>query len=108
MVVVGEDPLTVEVDGERRPAWADEGLVGEVREGDEVVVNTEALDLELGSGGFDVVHVNLTRGLEGEGAAGAHVMKLNYTSLQHPVEPVERPERGARGRRCDAARCRCW
>ena len=88
-VVVGEDPLTVEIDGEARPAWADHGLVGEVREGDEVVVNTEALDLGLGSGGFDVVHVNLTRGLEGGGVAGAHVMKLNYTSLQHPVEPVE-------------------
>jgi hypothetical protein len=88
-IVVGEDPLTVEIGGEARPAWADRGLVGEVREGDEVVVNTEALDLELGSGGFDVVHVNLTRGLEAGGAVGAHVMKLNYTSLQHPVEPVE-------------------
>ena len=38
-------------------------MVGELREGDEVVVNVEALDLGLGSGGFDVVHVNLTRGL---------------------------------------------
>jgi Protein of unknown function (DUF3866) len=89
-VVVGEEPLTVEVDGERRAAWADTGLLGEMREGDEVVVNVAALDLGLGSGGFDVVHVNLTRGLEGAGAGGEHVMKLNYTSLQHPVEPVER------------------
>ena len=88
-VVVEATPLTVEIDGERRPAWADEGLVGEVHEGDEVVVNVEARDLGLGSGGFDVVHVNLTRGLEGAGAGGAHVMKLNYSSLQHPVEPVE-------------------
>ena len=88
-VVVAEDPLTVEIGGEARPAWADHELVGEVREGDEVVVNTEAIDLGLGSGGFDVVHVNLTRGLKGGGIAGAHVMKLNYTSLQHPVEPVE-------------------
>jgi hypothetical protein len=89
-VVVAEEPLTVEVDGERRPAWADEALLGETREGDEVVVNVEALDLGLGSGGFDVVHVNLTRGLRGGGAPeGEHVMKLNYTSLQHPVDPVE-------------------
>ena len=87
--VVGTDPLTVQIDGEERPAWADETLVGEVMEGDEVIVNVEALDLELGSGGFDVVHVNLSRGLEGGGADGEHVMKLNYTSLQHPVEPVE-------------------
>ncbi len=89
-VVVSADPLEVEVDGERRRAWADEVLLGEMREGDEVVVNTAALDLDLGSGGFDVVHVNLTRGLEGGGEGDAHVMKLNYTSLQHPVETVER------------------
>ena len=90
-VVVGEEPLTVEVDGERRPAWADTTLLGEMREGDEVIVNVAALDLELGSGGFDVVHVNLTRGLGGGDGGGEHVIKLNYTSLQHPVEPVEPP-----------------
>jgi hypothetical protein len=88
--VVSVEPLTVEVAGEHRPAWADEVLLGEMREGDEVVVNVAALDLELGSGGFDVVHVNLTRGLEGGGAPeGEHVIKLNYTSLQHPIAPVE-------------------
>lgn len=90
-VVVIEDPLTVEVDGEHRRAWADEVLLGEMRAGDEVVVNVAALDLGLGSGGFDVVHVNLTRGLDAEPAGDAHVMKLNYTSLQHPVDPVELP-----------------
>lgn len=91
-IVVALEPLTVEVDGERRRAWADESLVGPVAAGDEVIVNTEALDLGLGSGGFDLVHANLTRGLSGEGAAAEHVMKLNYTSLQHPVDPVESPE----------------
>jgi hypothetical protein len=88
-VVVSAEPLEVEVAGERRRAWADRQLLGEMREGDEVVVNVAALDLGLGSGGFDVVHVNLTRGLEGGAPAGEHVMKLNYTSLQHPVEPIE-------------------
>lgn len=90
-VVVSADPLEVEVEGERRRAWADEVLLGEMREGDEVIVNVAALDLALGSGGFDVVHVNLTCGLDGDGVeSDAHVMKMNYTSLQHPVEPVER------------------
>jgi Protein of unknown function (DUF3866) len=85
-----EQELTVELDdGQRRPAVADVALLGASEAGDEVIVNVQALDLGLGSGGFDVVHVNLTRGLHGEGRAGAHVMKLNYTSLQHAVSPVE-------------------
>jgi hypothetical protein len=88
-VVVSADPLVVEIDGEERRAWVDEVLLGEMREGDEVIVNAAALELGLGSGGFDVVHVNLTRGLGGGVEGDAHVMKLNYTSLQHPVEPVE-------------------
>lgn len=92
-VVVAEEPLTVEVDGERRPAWADKSLLGEMRAGDEVVVNVAALDLGLGSGGFDIVHVNLTRGLEVDAPTDDHVMKLNYTSLQHPVAPAELPVR---------------
>lgn len=92
-VVASEDPLTVQVDGELRKAWADGALLGEMREGDEVVVNVAALDLDLGSGGFDVVHVNLTRGLDASGDSGEHVMKLNYTPLQHPIQPVELPVR---------------
>jgi Protein of unknown function (DUF3866) len=90
--VTSSDPLRIEVEGIERPAWADRSLVGEVERGDEVIVNTEALDLGLGSGGFDLVHANLTRGLGAEAGGGRRrVMKLNYTSLQHPVEPVERP-----------------
>ena len=99
-VVVSAEPLEVEVAGERRRAWADRQLLGEMREGDEVVLNVAALDLGLGSGGFDVVHVNLTRGLEGGAPGEEHVIKLNYTSLQHPVEPVE----SAAGRRSAKSR----
>src|SRR3954469_15580236 len=82
--------LEVELDdGERAPAWHDPGLVGPCHPGDEVVVNVQARRLELGSGGFDVVHCNLSRGLRGTRSGDAHVMKLNYTSLQHAVAPVE-------------------
>jgi hypothetical protein len=82
--------VTVELEagGGTRPAVAYPRLTGRVATGDEVVVNVEAADLGLGSGGFDVVHCNLTRGLGGEGGEG-HVMKLNYTSLQHAVQPLE-------------------
>jgi hypothetical protein len=93
-VSLGEQRLVVELagaesNGRRRAAIADVSLVGRAEVGDEVIVNVEALDLGLGSGGFDIVHVNLTRGLDGSGEPGAAVMKLNYTSLQHAVAPVE-------------------
>jgi hypothetical protein len=87
-----EQSLVVEpagAPGVRRAAIADVALVGRAEVGDELIVNVQALDLGLGSGGFDIVHVNLTRGLAGAGAQDAHVMKLNYTSLQHTVRPVE-------------------
>ncbi len=91
-VVLSVEPLMIEVGDERRPAWADTQLLGEIHPGDEVVVNVAARDLGLGSGGFDVVHVNLTRGLGGADRGPEHVMKLNYSSLQHAVEPVEASE----------------
>jgi hypothetical protein len=96
VVVAAEAPepwqrLEVELaeGGEHHPACADTALVGTCEPGDEVIVNVEARELGLGSGGFDVVHVNLTRGLDGRGMPGAHVMKLNYTSMQHAVLPAE-------------------
>ncbi len=51
------------VDAVSRPAIADVALVGRAEVGDELVVNVQARDLGLGSGGFDIVHVNLSRGL---------------------------------------------
>lgn len=56
-------------------------LVGPVAVGDRVVVNTTAVDLGLGTGGWDVVHWNLARDRWDEPGAG-HVLKLRYTSLQ--------------------------
>ena len=50
-----------EVDG--APCVAYPRLTGPVALGDEVLVNTQARDLALGSGGFDVLYANLTRGL---------------------------------------------
>jgi hypothetical protein len=81
--------VTVDVGGQPRPAVAYVDMTGSIEAGDDVVVNVAALDLGLGSGGFDVVHVNLTRGLDGRGNRGTHVMKLNYSSLQHAFDPIE-------------------
>ena len=70
----------VELDNGRR-AYVLTQLVGPVGQGDRVVVNTTAVDLGLGTGGWDVVHWNLARESWSEPGAG-HIMKLRYTSLQ--------------------------
>lgn len=88
-----EQRLVAEVEGlGEREAISDSSLYGLSQAGDEVIVNVQAGELGLGSGGFDIVHANLTRGLSGTGLDGAHVMKLNYSSLQHAVVPVEDDE----------------
>jgi hypothetical protein len=69
----------VEVDG--RPAYVLTQLVGEVAVGERVVVNTTAVELGLGTGGWDVVHWNLDRH-SFDGPGRGHVLKLRYTSLQ--------------------------
>ncbi|MGQ0832582.1 MAG: DUF3866 family protein [Microthrixaceae bacterium] len=56
-------------------------LTGPVAVGDQVILNTTAVDLGLGTGGWHVVHWNLARGAWSEPGPG-HIMKLRYTSLQ--------------------------
>src|SRR5919197_1271180 len=82
-----EGLVKLEVDG--RPCIAYPRLTGPVALGDDVVVNVQALELGLGSGGFDVLYANLTRGLDLPPEPGAHVMKLPYTPLQHAVRHAE-------------------
>ncbi len=81
----------IEVDG--TPCVAYPRLTGPVAPGDEVVVNTQARDLGLGSGGFDVLYVNLTRGLGLAAEPDTHVMKLPYApgqvAARHAEETAE-------------------
>jgi Protein of unknown function (DUF3866) len=57
-------------------------LTGEVEVGDVVLVNEQAVKLGLGSGGFDLLYANLTRGLRLRAETDAHVMALPYTPGQ--------------------------
>jgi Protein of unknown function (DUF3866) len=87
----------IEVDGE--PCIAYPTLTGPVALGDEVVVNTQARTLGLGSGGFDVLYLNLTRGLGLAPEPAAHVVKLPYTPAQVALPHAE--ESGPAGFRLD-------
>ena len=75
------------VDGEK--AYVLTQLIGPVAVGDRVVMNTTAVELGLGTGGWHVVHWNLSREEWSEPGLG-HIMKLRYTSLQ-----AETPAAGA-------------
>jgi hypothetical protein len=79
--------VRLEVDGVGCVAYP--RLTGEVEEGDDVLVNEQARLLELGSGGFDVVYANLTRGLGLPAEDGAHVMALPYTPGQVALRYAE-------------------
>ncbi|GMU78567.1 MAG: hypothetical protein AMXMBFR46_13620 [Acidimicrobiia bacterium] len=63
-------------------------LTGRVEIGDPVVVNTTAVELGLGTGGWHVVHWNLARAEWSERGPG-HIIKGRYTSLQADVGSVE-------------------
>jgi uncharacterized protein DUF3866 len=84
----GLQRLAVDVDGRPRRAYVLTGLIGPAAAGDRVVLNTVAVDLGLGTGGWDVVHWNLSRSAW-EVPGGGHVLKLRYTSLQVDVGAAE-------------------
>src|ERR671910_4937 len=69
------------VDTDAGRAYVLTGLIGPVAVGDRVVLNTTAVDLGLGTGGWHVVHWNLARAGWWQPGPG-HIMKLRYTSLQ--------------------------
>src|SRR5919108_2679144 len=74
-------------DGNER-AYVLTQLTGTVAVGDRVVVNTTAVELGLGTGGWHVIHWNLER--ENWWAPGpGHVLKARYTSLQADVGSAE-------------------
>ena len=94
--------MRLEVDGIACVAYP--RLTGEVEVGDDVLVNEQARLLELGSGGFDVLYANLTRGLGLAAEEGAHVMALPYTPGQVTVCCKEESDELAGLARGDAGR----
>ena len=82
-----DDLIRCTVDGAECIAYPRQ--TGPVEVGDTVLVNTQAQDLALGSGGFDVLYANMTRGLGLLPPPSAHVMTLPYTPGQSAAACVE-------------------
>jgi hypothetical protein len=71
-------------------------MLGPVREGDRVVVNTTGIDLDLGTGGSGFLLWNL----DGPGPAAeskGHIVKMRYTPWQMPVLVAEAQESAHHG-----------
>lgn len=80
--------LMVCVDDKFERAIAYKGLIDEIHEGSEVILNTTAKDLKLGTGGYHFVLANLKSTIKKSKELG-HIMKLRYTPMQIKVNSVE-------------------
>jgi hypothetical protein len=85
--------LLVEVEGVPQKAANFDKLTGLVQVGDDVLLNTTAVDLKLGSGGYHfVVSINNRTPVFYDEAEKGHIMKLRYTPLQFSVLSAEEQE----------------
>jgi Protein of unknown function (DUF3866) len=84
----GAAELEVTVAGEPVPALAYPPLTGRPEPGDEVLLNTSALDLGLGTGGYALV-VAVPGRLPPDREGPGHMIKARYTPLQATVLGVD-------------------
>src|SRR6202050_3914602 len=84
----GAVELEVTVDGTQVRALAYPALTGRPQPGDEVLLNTTALALELGTGGYALV-VALPERLPADPAGPGHLVKARYTPLQATVQGAD-------------------
>ncbi|WGX75789.1 DUF3866 family protein [Paraclostridium bifermentans] len=82
------EEITVNINGNIEKAYNYPKMTGSVDIGDKVVLNTTAVELSLGTGGYHFVITNLNK-IESDMTPGGHIMKLRYTPLQVKVDSVE-------------------
>lgn len=80
--------IEIELGGERCRALSLTEFTGTLGVGDEIIVNTTAAQLNLGSGGYHFVLWNLEND-EISGSGSGHLMKLRYTPLQRAAISAE-------------------
>lgn len=84
----GLTDLSVDIDGIPAAAISYDALVGPVSAGDQVLLNTTAVSLGLGTGGVHIV-IAVLPGRSSVDAVTGHAMKLRYTPMQTSVVAVE-------------------
>ena len=82
------EDIRVNVNGQIQRAYNYPKMTGKVNIGDKIVLNTTAVELSLGTGGYHFVISNLNN-TESDLDADGHIMKLRYTPYQLVVDSVE-------------------
>lgn len=80
--------VLVEIQGREEKAFSFPEFVGSLEVGDEVIVNTTACELNLGSGGYHFVLWNLKQESLVNRNKG-HIVKMRYTPLQSAFLSIE-------------------
>ncbi|NLZ27781.1 MAG: DUF3866 family protein [Firmicutes bacterium] len=93
----GATEIEVRIGGTAHKALNYDRLTGPVSVGDRVILNTTAVQLALGTGGYHFVCFNFNRGCGSKVAGPGHLIRLRYTPLQLAVQSCEEDEilRGA-------------
>lgn len=80
--------LLVKINNQESRAINYNTLTGKVKTGDRLLLNTTAIDLKLGTGGYHFVIANMEH-IESDFAPGGHIMKLRYSPFQLKVFAAE-------------------
>ncbi len=80
--------IYVDINGKQEKAIVYKNLVSKIHKGNEVLLNTTAKDMKLGTGGYHFVLANMDTGFKKSTVKG-HIMKLRYTPLQMKVNSCE-------------------
>lgn len=87
----GRTDILVNIDNRDEKAINYDYLTGTIEIGNDVILNTTAVELNLGTGGYHFVISNLNN--DGHNASKeGHIMKLRYTPLQIKTYAVEEQE----------------
>ena len=85
------EEVIVDINGVDYKAYNYPKMTGNLSVEDEVLLNTTAVELSLGTGGYHFVIANLNN-MESDLTPGGHIMKLRYTPMQIKVDAVEEQE----------------
>lgn len=87
----GRTDILVNVNGKIEKAINYDFLTGQIHKNHEVILNTTAVDLNLGTGGYHFVIYNLNNE-DKQMKLGGHIMKMRYTPFQIKVFAAEEQE----------------